>query len=179
MKTKIQIGVVGDVKTIRNERELREAYGYDSHTVEEAAAMLRLPKRERRAKSRRQVEQENVDTILVALNEIPNVWAAQNKVKHLPIVGGGWIDTGLGTGSADIVFSVTVMMGPICIARIGWLECKTAKTVTKRVDHAARDAHQISWAEAMRRKGHFVAHGIVTVEDALAALDRCWRGEMR
>lgn len=140
--------------------------------------MIELPKRERRSKSRRQVEQENVDAILFALNERPGVWAAQNKVKHLPIVGGGWIDTGLGTGSADIVFSVNILVGHM-IARIGWLECKTSKTATKRVSHAARDAHQISWAEAMRRKGHFVAHGIVTVEDALAAVNRCGRGDMR
>jgi len=66
-----------------------------------------------------------------------------------------------------------------CVARLGWLECKTARARSKTKDHAARDAHQAAWADAMRRKGHFVAHGIATVEEALAAVERCRRGTDR
>lgn len=143
--------------------------------------MIALPPR--RAPKRRQVEQEDVvDPILIALNSLPGVWAAQNKVKKLPILSGAWVRTGLGVGSADVIFSVDVpWIRDVfrSVARIGWLECKDPAKRTKTQEGAARDGHQLSWAEAMRRKGHFVAHGVTSVAEALAAVERCRRGEMR
>lgn len=148
--------------------------------------MIVLPPR--RAPKRRQVEQEDVVTpILVALNSIPGVWAAQNKVKHLPLATGAWVRTGLGIGSADVIFSIIGARIPgvrsnwsdcdiHAVARIGWLECKDPKKRTKTKAGAARDGHQLSWADAMRAKGHFVAHGVTSVAEAMAALERCRDG---
>ena len=163
--------------------------------------MVQIPARKRRRSS------EYIDVVapsLVALNSMPGVWASQNRVIRMPITSSTgretWINAGLGEGSADIIFSVVCecAMTEIeipdphvywcpwadddrvfghCVARIGWIETKTTKTRTKTKTYAARDEHQRGWANAMRRKGHFVAHGIVTVEEAILAVERCRRGE--
>ena len=142
--------------------------------------MIAVPKKPKRKV--RQVERDDVvKPILFALNSMPGVWACQNKDIKRAVPGKGWISLGpnCGVGSADIVFTVSITNhgpGPGVAARIGWLECKTAAKRTTTFDHAARDAHQASWAETMRSRGHFVAHGVTSVEEALAAMERCWKG---
>lgn len=141
--------------------------------------MLEIPKRP--AKKRRANEYlDVVEPILVAFNSISGVWACFNRVIRMPVISSTgvdtWINAGLGTGSADIIFSAEYLTG---IARIGWLECKSLSKRTTTKSHAARDEAQASWAAAMRRKGHFVAHGIATVDEARAALDRCRNGYLQ
>lgn len=143
-----------------------------------------LPPRSRHKKTRKQVEQSNVDTIISALNRMPGVWAIQNETRSVRTPKGWVSQQPLGVGSGDVLFSVDDLILDGCsigsnVARIGWLEIKTTKTRTKRVDHAKRDDHQASWADAMRKKGHFVSHGIVTVDEAMAAVERCRAGQSR
>ena len=121
---------------------------------------------------RRAVENEDIrDPIVAAINGLPGCWAAVNDAKAKQLVSGAWVrHNKLGLGSADVLFSCPWLEW----ARIGWIECKT-----KGRGKAERDAGQRTWAEAMRRKGHFVAESITTVAEAIAAVERCRSGDMR
>jgi hypothetical protein len=124
--------------------------------------MVTLPARKNSA--RRNETRDLTKPIESALNAMPGVWAARNTVGVGYHRNGDPATWGLGTGSADIIFSV----GCIEIARIGWLE-------VKQPGKKSSDA-QRRWQAAMVNKRHFVAV-VHSVEEAILAVIRCEIGE--
>jgi hypothetical protein len=122
---------------------------------------------------------EETDTLTVPaialINGIPGCWAARND-RRSRLVAGRWVsDQPLGVGSADIIFSAIdyyeiYESSPPPVARIGWIETKLRKMLSRKDQE-----HQKSWADVMRAKGHFVAV-CVSLDEVMTAVDRCREG---
>ena len=91
----------------------------------------------------------------------PDLVLWRNNVGHGVLSDGRHIDYGLAVGSADLV--------GICAGRFFALEVKSP---TGRVSD-----DQMTWLALVRSKGGFAAV-VRSVEDALAAVERCRKGEV-
>lgn len=101
----------------------------------------------------------------LALERDVLVW--RNNSGSLETNNGRWVTFGIGVGSADLIGLVTWPTSMRDVARFFALEIKTP---TGRVTN-----EQVQWARAVRARGGFVAV-VRSVEEAMAALDRCRAG---
>ncbi len=118
---------------------------------------------------RRNETRELTKPIEAALNALPGVWAARNTVGSGYHRNGDPVVWGLGTGSADIIGCVEYQeafgstMSLFFALEVKWPGKKPS-------------ASQNQWADALRKKGAFVAV-VHSVEEAVQAVERCRRGE--
>ena len=135
--------------------------------------MTALPPRKRTLRRRSEVR-DLQQPIEVALNRLPGVWAAINRNGSGFYRNGDPCTFGLGVGSPDIVGGVSCRPVDVTptVARLFWLEVKWPGI--------APDPHQRQWMALHRARvpGVFVAT-VHSVEEAVAAVERCRKGEMQ
>jgi hypothetical protein len=112
--------------------------------------------------------------IRAACNALPGVRLWRNNVGGAKTDARGWVAYGLGEGSADLVgvCRVAVYAGDgvasTLVGRLFALEVKTAKGVVSDAQRA--------WAQCVRDLGGFCVT-VRSVDEAIAAVERCRRGE--
>ena len=140
--------------------------------------MPALPKRET-AKKRNETR-ELTKPIEAALNHLPGVWCARNTVGVGYHRNGDEATWGLGTGSPDVVGAVDA--GPAIAAAVGsrFDGCHVAVFFALEVKWPGKRLNpaQVGWHKAIRERvpGVFIAV-VHSVEEAVAAVERCRRGE--
>lgn len=124
-----------------------------------------MPVAPKRRKKREPTETEIVSAVRAKLNALPGVNFARNNVGGYYNASGRFVEHGLGEGSADLIGSVTVVVGkrPITIARAVGLEFKKPGKVNTELQDA--------WAMQRRSIGWHV-ETVTNLEEALAAVER-------
>lgn len=130
-----------------------------------------IPKR--KATKKRNETAELTRPIEAALNHLPGVWCARNTVGNGYHRNGDPATWGLGTGSADVVGCVSMTVHAIYCGPVARFFALEVKWPGKKLNPA-----QVGWHTAIRTRvpGVFIAV-VHSVEEAVAAVERCRRGE--
>ena len=123
------------------------------------------------SRPREKTETDIRNEIASALGRIDGVWIHVNTIFEGETKRKGYVTCGLGEGSPDMVGAVQCAGN---FARFFALELKSKARHVNEADALSED--QRIWHAMMRKIGGFVAT-VWSAEEAVAAVERCRRGE--
>jgi hypothetical protein len=130
-----------------------------------------------RQRRKRNETRDITHPIRAALNALTGVRVARNNSGSLPLPEGGMLRYGLGVGSADLVGIVSVVVRANSVEAYGDTQViGRAFVLEVKWPGEKPTVDQVRWLKAVQRLGGF-ATVVHSVEEALAAVDRCRRGE--